>query len=61
MRNGKFITTIRMDNDIPVISVVNREIPVTPPSINELGSKNPFNPKPAETIPIKIKTVSLKI
>ena len=50
-----------MDNEIFVVSDVNREIPIAPPSINELGSKNPFRPKPAETIPTRIKNISLII
>lgn len=55
---GMFITTKNIDNDVPVSSVKIREIPVTPPSINELGSKNPFNPKQADNIPNKIKKLS---
>jgi len=50
-----------MDKGTFVVSDINSEIPIAPPSINELGSKNPFNPKPAETIPISIKRVSLAI
>ena len=57
-RNGKLIATIRMDNDTWVVSDISREIPIAPPSINKLGSKNPLSPKPAETIPIRIKIVS---
>ena len=60
-RNGKLITTMRMDNDTPVISDISKEIPMAPPSINELGSKNPFRPKPAKAIPIRIKIVFLAI
>ena len=37
-----------------VVSDINKEIPITPPSINELGNQNPLKPKPAEIIPIKI-------
>ena len=50
-----------MDNDIFVISAVNSETPIAPPSINELGIKNPFSPKPAETIPTIMKAASLII
>ena len=32
---------------------------MAPPSINELGNKNPLRPKPAETIPMKTKIESL--
>ena len=53
--NGKLTTTISMDSDTLVVSEINREIPIAPPSINELGNKNPLSPKPAEVIPIKIK------
>ena len=60
-RNGKLMATIRMDNDILVVSDSSREMPIAPPSINKLGSKNPFSPKPAETIPIRIKIESLAI
>ena len=55
---GMLIATNKIDSDIPVISVIIREIPVTPPSIKELGSKNPFNPKQADDIPNKIKKLS---
>lgn len=59
MRNGKLMATISIDNDIPVFSAVIKEMPVTPPSIKLLGSKNPLSPKPAEVIPIKINMASL--
>lgn len=58
IRNGKLIPTISTESNIPVVSEINREIPIAPPSMNELGSRNPFNPKPAETIPMMIKKVS---
>ena len=45
IKNGRFTTTIRIDNGISVNSAIVREIPMTPPSINILGSKKPFNPK----------------
>ena len=37
-----------------VSSVNKRETPVTPPSINLLGSKKPLRPKPAAIMPKKI-------
>lgn len=58
IRKGMFIATNKTDSGIPLSSVTIREIPVTPPSINEFGSKNPFNPKQADNIPNKIKKLS---
>ncbi len=58
IKNGRFITTIKTDNGISVSSAIVREIPITPPSINIFGSKNPFNPKPADNTPNKIKKLS---
>ena len=55
---GMFMTTNNIDNGISANSVMMSEIPVTPPSIKELGSKNPFNPKLAENTPNKIKKLS---
>jgi hypothetical protein len=42
-----------------VISATRRDIPVTPPSINELGRRNPFRPNPAEKTPSVIRVISL--
>lgn len=41
-----------------VSAAINNEIPVTPPSINLLGNKKPFNPKAAEKIPPNINATS---
>lgn len=41
-----------------VNSLIIRDMPVTPPSINEFGKRNPFNPKLAEMIPKAIKLIS---
>jgi hypothetical protein len=40
-----------MESEKPVLSFVSKEIPVTPPSINPFGMRNPSKPKPAEPIP----------
>ncbi len=56
-RKGRFITISRTDREIPVICCTNNDIPVTPPSIKEFGSKNPFNPKPADAIANKIRKI----
>jgi hypothetical protein len=53
--NGTFIITSRKERGKPVTSVTKSEIPVTPPSIKVLGSKNPFNPNPAERKPRVIR------
>ena len=58
IKNGILIRTSKTDKGKFVISVRIREIPVTPPSINELGNKNPFSPKLADSIPIAIKKMS---
>ena len=48
-----------MESEYPVTFENNNDIPIAPPSIKEFGNKNPFNPKPAETTPSKIKNTSL--
>jgi hypothetical protein len=53
--NGRLIIIRRIEKWISVIDANIRDIPVTPPSRNELGSKNPFKPKPAATTPSSIK------
>jgi len=58
IKKGMFIATNKIDNGNPVSSVTIRDIPVTPPSINELGNKNPFNPKQADNIPNPIRKLS---
>ena len=58
--NGILIANNKIENGIFVSSVRISEIPVTPPSINELGKRKPFNPNPAEAIPNPIKTKSRK-
>ena len=52
------MTIIKIGKGYLVTSAVNKEIPVTPPSIKELGNKNPSKPNPAAKIPIKIKNAS---
>ena len=41
-----------------VSSLIISDIPVTPPSINEFGNRNPFRPKLAEMIPKAMKLIS---
>ena len=48
--NGMFTAISRRENETPVIFVNKSEMPVAPPSINPLGNKKPFNPKPADKI-----------
>jgi len=48
-----------MDKGKRVVSDIKRAMPMAPPSINKLGNKKPFSPKPAEKMPTSIKIVSL--
>ena len=59
MIKGKFIATNKTDSGILVRAVTISEIPVTPPSIKELGNKKPFKPKLAEAIATKMNKNSL--
>lgn len=59
-RNGRLISAISIESGNPDSSVTISEIPVTPPSIKEFGSKKPFNPKVAEMTPKIINMVSSK-
>ena len=52
---------MRIDKGNPEVSAINNEIPIAPPSMNSLGKRNPFRPKPAETTPIKISKESFII
>ncbi len=52
------IKKIRIEIEMPVISASNMDMPVTPPSIKWLDSKNPFKPKPADSMPNTINTAS---
>ena len=58
---GAFIIKRRIGKDMPVISEVKSARPVDPPSIKLLGSRNPFNPKPAEIIPHETRIMSFII
>lgn len=51
IRKGILITTIKMDTSMAVFKFTRREMPVTPPSINLLGSKKPRKPNPADSTP----------
>jgi hypothetical protein len=57
--NGTFIIKIKYDNGILVVKTTSSEIPVTPPSINWLGRRNPLSPKLAENIPSIMKKMLL--
>jgi len=52
--------TISKAKEIPLTSHTNNEIPVTPPSIYELGKRKPFKPTHAEHAPNNIKKKSFK-
>ena len=58
-KNGMFMTTSITPNFATVNSLINKAIPVAPPSIKSLGIKNPLSPKAAEKIPNEIKIISL--
>lgn len=55
---GMLIKTINIDSEKPVSSEVISEIPVTPPSRKELGSRNPLSPKLADSTPIRMRKPS---
>ena len=57
---GKLITKIKKEILMGVKKWTKREMPVTPPSINPAGIKNPLSANPAKPIPTKIKKNSLK-
>jgi hypothetical protein len=54
------MSTISSGSGIPAVIAASSEMPVTPPSINPLGSKKPFSPNAAEKIPITINTALFK-
>jgi hypothetical protein len=53
-RSGTLAATITIENLRWNTSWINNEIPVTPPSRNLLGIKNPLNAKPHITDPHNI-------
>ena len=57
--SGRLTSIIKTETSIPVFKFNSKEIPVAPPSRNPFGSKNPFNPMVAETIPAAIKNCSV--
>jgi len=57
---GRLIRRIRRGKGIFVVSAVRREIPVTPPSMNPFGRRNPFSPNEAEKIPMRMNNPFLK-
>jgi hypothetical protein len=50
-----FTIKTNIDNGIPLISVINNETPVAPPSIKLFDNKNPFKPKEADNTPNRIR------
>jgi hypothetical protein len=54
------IIKINNEIEIGVRAATKSEIPVTPPSLNPLGIKYPFNPNPAHNIPIVINSITLQ-
>ena len=58
IRNGKFISTSKIEIEMPVFSEVSSAIPVAPPSIKLLGSKKPSKPSAAQPIPAPINKQS---
>ena len=58
MMKGMFMRIIRIGKGYFVTSAVSSEMPVTPPSTNELGSKKLSSPKPADMIPTPIRKKS---
>jgi len=58
-KKGMFMATNKIDKGILVSSLIISEIPVTPPSIKALGRRKPFRPKQADSMPIRMKILSL--
>ena len=56
---GKLISTNKIGSEMPVARLVSKEMPVTPPSINPFGIKNPSKPNAAEEIPTAINKAFL--
>ena len=56
--NTKNYCDTNNESDNAVVSEINSDIPMAPPSIKLLGNKKPFSPKPAEKILNKIKKPS---
>jgi hypothetical protein len=56
---GVLIMRSSHDNGKEYTSLIRRDMPVAPPSINWLGNKKPFKPKAAENIPNSISVESL--
>ena len=55
---GTLKKMISIERGIVVLLFVKSEIPITPPSTNLPGIRNPFKPNPAEATPIRIKAIS---
>lgn len=56
---GRLNTRISADNGKRSTVASSMEMPVTPPSMKWLDSKNPFRPKAAEATPAKMKAAFL--
>src|SRR5213594_2052523 len=49
--NGRFTSGDNTERDTPVVLASSMQMPVTPPSMKLLDSRNPFSPMPADRIP----------
>src|SRR2546422_1185637 len=49
--NGRFTSGNSTARDTPVVLASSMQMPVTPPSMKLLDSRNPFSPMPADRIP----------
>ena len=56
---GRFIEKMRNERGISVVNESSSDIPVTPPSMNSFGIRNPFSPKLAQKIPKTIRRILL--
>ena len=54
------MTVINKATGKPVTFAESNETPVIPPSMKLFGSKNPFNPRPADKIPNDTNVKSFK-
>ena len=59
-KKGIFITKIKIGRVNGVKKLKSKEIPVTPPSIKPLGSKNPLSPNATKKTPKSIVKDSFK-
>ena len=58
---GIFTISITYEISKKVVSAINSEMPVAPPSMKLLGSKKPLSPKLAEKTPASIHKASMRL